>query len=201
MKLKKFKEKYPIETATYIKYDRPSVKKYIVCSIVMGVLVLQAVIFMNIEVIYLEISMGFAIILILLGLFLGIPMFLYFLYHMLASMAYLKRLEKYGYEMPRDREIYENVLERLPKKEGLVQSEQPTYSKTSKVLLMICICVALIMLGGTGYYIAKWHFMGEEAISMLVIQLIGDVFWVLPAWIFYKQTDTKKYTLKKKTNN
>ncbi len=198
-KLAEYKRKYKTDTVTYIKYDKPSLTKYKICTVISGVFVALAVAVANSDASYFDTSLGLLLIIFFAGLYVGIPLFLYFLYRTLAGMAYLKRLERYGYEIPRDRCIYDNLLERLPKVGNLEQEERSEkvgpfpYSKTSKVLFIVCICVAVFMLGCTAYYIAKWYFMGEDAIALFVLQLIEDVFWIWPIWTFHKEMDTIKY--------
>lgn len=199
-KLAEYKRKYKTDTVTYIKYDIPSVKRYRLAMVFSAVFaVLGIAMICSDGSIVSDVDLGLFVILFFVGMYVGMPLFIYFLYHTLSGMAYLKRLEMHGYEMPRDRCIYDNLLERLPKADGLEReesAEQPgqfPYNKTSKILFIVCICVAVFMLGCTAYYIAKWYFMGEDAIALFVLQLIEDVFWLWPIWTFHKEMDIKKY--------
>ena len=191
------KRKYYVDTVTYIKYDIPSVKRYKLATVLSAVFAVLgiAMIYSDGSIVS-DVNIGLFMIFFFVGLFVGIPLFIYFLYRTLSGMAYLKRLEGHGYEMPRDRCIYDNMLEHLPKVDSLEQEEHKKQflgSKTSKMLLIVSICVAVFMLGCTIYYISKWYYIGEDAMALFVLQLIEDAFWMWPICVFYKQMDMQKY--------
>lgn len=196
-KLAEYKRKYKTDTVTYIKYDLPSVKRYRLAMVFSAVFtVLGIAMICSDGSIVSDVDLGLFVILFFVGLYVGMPLFIYFLYHTLSGMAYLKRLEVHGYEMPRDRCIYDNMLEHLPKVDSLEQEEHKKQflgSKTSKMLLIVSICVAVFMLGCTIYYISKWYYIGEDAMALFVLQLIEDAFWMWPISVFYKQMDMQKY--------
>lgn len=196
-KLAEYKRKYKTDTVTYIKYDIPSVKRYRLAMVFSAVFtVLGIAMICSDGSIVSDVDLGLFVILFFVGLYVGMPLFIYFLYHTLSGMAYLKRLEMHGYEMPRDRCIYDNMLEHLPKVDSLEQEEHKKQflgSKTSKMLLIVSICVAVFMLGCTIYYISKWYYIGEDAMALFVLQLIEDAFWMWPICVFYKQMDMQKY--------
>lgn len=126
-----FKTKYKSSTATYIKYDISSVKKYKICSVISGAFVALCFVLAYSPVGYFDIDLGLVVIMFFASLYIGIPLFVYFLCHALLGIAYLKKLERYGYEIPRDRGYYENVLERLPKVCDLEQEESREQSVRS----------------------------------------------------------------------
>ena len=196
-KLAEYKRKYKTDTVTYIKYDIPSVKRYRLAMVFSAVFtVLGIAMICSDGSIVSDVDLGLFVILFFVGLYVGMPLFIYFLYHTLSGMAYLKRLEKHGYEIPRDRCIYDNMLEHLPKVDSLEQEEHKKQflgSKTSKMLLIVSICVAVFMLGCTIYCISKWYYIGEDAMALFVLQLIEDAFWMWPICVFYKQMDMQKY--------
>ena len=191
------KRKYYVDTVTFIKYDIPSVKRYKLATVISAVFTVFgiAMIYSDGSIVS-DVNLGLFIILFFVGLFVGIPLFIYFLYRTLSGMAYLKRLEVHGYEIPRDRCIYHNMLEHLPKVDSLEQEEHKKQfwgSKTSKLLLIVSIGVAVFMLGCTIYYISKWYYIGEDAMALFVLQLIEDAFWIWPICTFYKQMNMQKY--------
>ncbi len=186
----KYKEVYEFDAVTLIKYDKHSVKDY-------GTFTVIAVMcfwfsWMYIEPITIESSVNPVLfILALFGLYFGGLGIIYFGYHWINGIFYLKRLKKHGYEVPENRKEY-MILERLPKRDTEPRVEEKGYHEGSKVLACLTILVAIIMLAFTGYYIYKWWFI-EFSPVLLIIQLIVDALWLLPISLFHKQMDIKKY--------
>lgn len=193
-KPKRYKAKYGTDSATLIKYDTRSVKVYRTLLLITVVYFLLSVFCMFTDIS----SIGNAkleeviIAVALYGLYFGVIGTLYLGYQWISAVFYLKRLEKYGFQVPENRKEYE-IVERLPKKENVVPVQEQDYHKGSKILTELSVLVAVIMLGLTGYYFWKWSFLGENANFMLVVQLIADAFWLIPIAIFRKEMNLQKY--------
>lgn len=190
----KYKLKYETDSATLIKYDKRSVKIYRNLTLVTVVYFLLSVLWMFADMPRIRITKLAEVIVtvVLFGIYFGVIGTIYLSYQWISAVFYLKRLKRYGFEVPENRKEYE-IVERLPKKENMVQVQTQGYHKGSKILTGLSIFVAAIMLLLTGYYFYRWSFMGENAQAFLVIQLIADAFWLIPIFIFRKEMDLQKY--------
>lgn len=190
----KYKLKYETDSATLIKYDKRSVKVYRTLLLITVVYFLLSLFCMFTDILSIQNAKleEVLITVVLYGLYFGVIGTLYLGYQFINAVCYLKRLEKYGFEVPENRKEYE-IVERLPKKENVVPIQTQGDHKGSKILTELSILVAIIMLILTGYYFYKWSFIGENAQAMLVVQLIADVFWLIPIFIFKKEMNQQKY--------
>lgn len=184
-------------TATHIKCDRRQMKAYTKALFITGIIFLLALIIMHVDSEWLWnkwFSTGLMLV-SLYGLMLGGLVLILLIYLVLDGVTYFRRLEARGYEIPDDKRQYDSMLELLPRTNGewIVESEETVKNKTSKVLLVLCVLVYLVMLGLTIWYYRKWSFIGDDALFMLVIQLVTDVLWICPIRLFYKQMDSLKY--------
>ncbi len=207
------KEKYQLQTATYMKYDKRSVRLLaigaILCAIVFGISIGLMASDMDFWGKSKFSQWGF--IAVLYGLFLGAALFVWCVCRMILGISYLKRLERYGYEVPADRREYGYLLEQLPLKNATVEMtrwseredigsesfwenmEPYSVSKTSKILSILSVLAAIVMIGLSFYYWYSWYFMGDDTIVMFVLLLIADAFWLIPIVLFRKQMDGQKY--------
>jgi len=189
-----YKSKYGTDSATIIKYDKRSVKVYRILLMITVVYFLLSLFCMFTDIP----SIGNAkleeviITVVLYGLYFGVIGILYLGYQWISAVFYLKRLQKYGFEVPENRKEYE-IVERLPQKENVVQVQTQGYHRGSKMLTGLSVFVAAVMLLLTGYYFYRWSFIGENAQAMLVMQLIADAFWLIPIFIFKKEMNLQKY--------
>lgn len=184
-------------TATHIKCDRRQMKAYIKGLFICGIIFVLSLIVMQVDGKWLWnkwFSTGLMQV-SLCGLMLGGLVLVLLIYLVLDGMTYFRRLEARGYEIPDDKKEYDSMLELLPRTNGeqVVEIEGTVKNKTSKVLLGLCVLVYLVMLGLTIWYYRKWSFIGDDALFLLVIQLVTDVLWLCPIRLFYKQTDNRKY--------
>lgn len=208
--MKAYKEKYHSQTATRIKYDKRQVRKYSVGAVITGIIWAVSLVLMNKEVYWENSTFGIVLmVMALYGLLLGGLLFALFVYLLLAGIFYLKRLEKYGYEVPEDKRSYEGVLEQVPRyyvqgQNAYVMSGEnsqvenlcpdlPKYNKISKCLMYICILASLLLLGWNFYFLYKWYFMGDDTIVLFVLLLIADLLWIFPIWFFRNQMNPRKF--------
>lgn len=190
----KYKSKYGTDSATLIKYDKRSVKVYRTLLLITVVYFLLSLFCMFTDIFGIGNALLEEVIITvaLYGLYFGVIGTLYLGYQWISAVFYLKRLEKYGFEVPENRKEYE-IVEKLPQTENVVPVQEQDYHRGSKILTQLSVIVAVIMLGLTGYYFGKWDFLGENADFMLVMQLIADAFWLIPIAIFRKEMNLQKY--------
>lgn len=190
----RYKSKYGTDSATIIKYDKRSVQIYRTLLLITVAYFLLSLfcMFTDIPSIRNAKLEEVLITVVLYGLYFGVIGILYLGYQWISAVFYLKRLEKYGFEVPENRKEYE-IVERLPKTGNVLPVQEQDYHKGSKILAELSVMVAVIMLGLTGYYYLKWAFLGENADFMLVMQLIADAFWLIPIAIFRKEMNLQKY--------
>lgn len=190
--MKAYKARYNSQTATYIKYDKRSIKAWSIAVAVTGV-VFGASIFL----IYISVNFGgnskfgrIVTVMAVAGLLMGGVLLIWSLYHLLAGVFYLKRLEKYDYEIPEDKRAYECMLEQVPRY-GM-QRNTMTYSPTSKCLALLCVLMGVVMIGCSCYFLYKWNFMGDTVV-LFVLLLIVDALWIFPALFFRNQMNLQKF--------
>lgn len=190
--MKAYKARYNSQMATYIKYDKRSVKAWSIAVVVTGVV-------FGVSIFLMGTSVGFwgnskfgktVVVMAVAGLLMGGVLLIWFIYHLLAGVFYLKRLEKYDYEIPEDKRAYECMLEQVPRY-GM-QRNTMTYSPTSKCLALLCVLMAVVMIGCSCYFLYKWNFMGDTVV-LFVLLLIADALWILPALFFRIQMNTQKF--------
>lgn len=191
---RRYQLKYKTDSATLIKYDKRSVKIYRILTLITVVYFLLSLLWMFIDIPIIRNAKLEEVIIIaaLFGLYFGVVGTLYLGYQWISAVFYLKRLEKYGFEVPENRKEYE-IVERLPQKENAAPVQEQDYHKGSKILTELSVLVAVIMLILTGYYFYKWSLLGENANVMFVMQLIADAFWLIPIFIFKKEMNQQKY--------
>ena len=189
----RYKVKYEFYSATIIKYDKHSLKVYGILTMATMVCFLLALLCMVIDFPPIQNSdlEEFLAMAVVFCLYFGAIGTIYLGYHWVNAIFYLKRLEKYGYEVPQNRKEYQ-IVERLPKREAALQPEEKEYHEGSKVLVSLTILIAVIMLTLTGYYFYKWSFI-DDAKALFVIQLIVDAFWLIPISVFYKEMNVQRY--------
>ncbi|MBR6666621.1 MAG: hypothetical protein IKL22_13010 [Lachnospiraceae bacterium] len=111
-----------------------------------------------------------------------------FLAYWLAGRCYLKRLVKYGYEIPRRSRDHGYILEKVPRKE--IVSKKPPYNRRSKIFAIMNLCIWLVMLIWNIRYGYNWKFMGLDMVGFLSVL---DLYWLFRANRFRKQMSTEKY--------
>ncbi len=191
--MKAYKARYNSQTATYIKYDKRSVKAWSIAVAVTGIVFGVSIFLMNTDVDFWGKSKfsNVAMVLLVTGLLMGGLLLIWFIYHLLAGVFYLKRLERYDYEIPEDKRAYECMLEQVPRY-GM-QRNTMTHSPTSKCLALLCVLMAVVMVGCSCYFLYKWRFMGDDTVVLFVLLLIADAFWILPALFFRNQMNMQKF--------
>ncbi len=190
---KAYMTRYNSQTATYIKYDKRSVKVWSIAVAVTGIVFCVSFFLMYIGIEFQGNStLGrVTIIMAMSSLLMGGVFLIWFVYRLLAGVFYLKRLEKYDYEVPEDKRAYECMLEQVPRYS--MERNTMAYSPTSKCLAIVCVLMAVVMIGCSCYFLYKWDFMGEETVVLFVLLLIADAFWIFPVLFFRNQMNTQKF--------
>ncbi len=110
--------------------------------------------------------------------------------YLLDTATYLKRLKKYGYEVPVKRKEYDNDLAKLPRKEMELPKEP--VCKESLVLSWLCIVVSISALLFNIYLF--WRYSSETDVTFFnIVVAVVMIFWILQARRFKKQSDNQKY--------
>lgn len=194
-----------------IKYDKRMVRICLCLTVISILAFLLSLILLNVGVDVIRYETWDEVLLIIATNGMGLGLIGTFAsgYQSINGFFYLRRLKKMGYHVPEDKRVYEGLVSLLPN-EGTEPSDMQEdgsyeavvvpepgevvrYSPTSRILLYLSIFAFLVMLGSSGYYLYKWHFMGENAMALFVLQLIADAFWLIIIRIFYKQMDNAKY--------
>lgn len=169
------------ETATLIKYDNKTVKLINILSKVAAVIFLVACYLA--ETVWPEAGA--------IALPAGFVLIILCAYHW-CGKQYLKRLHKFGYIVPENSKEYDSLLERLPKAE-VKQIDGEPYNRRSKVFWMFCMIIFVAMLAVNVWYYCSWSFMKDNAIFMVVVLVVADLFWLFAALRFRKQMSNDAY--------
>lgn len=174
-------KKTEAETATLIKYDNKTVKLINILSKAAAIIFLVACYLAETvwpEAAAIAVPAGFVLI-ILCAYYWG-------------GKQYLKRLHKFGYVVPERSKDYDDLLERLPKAE-VKQIDWEPYNRRSKVFWMLCMVTFVAMLTVNVWYYCSWSFMKDNAIFMVVVLVVADLFWLFAALRFRKQMNNDAY--------
>lgn len=168
-----------------IKYDLKTNKILLITTIVSAVIFLLAIIGIFIEIQGTEIAVLFA-------LYIGGGLFLFSALNLFAGVCYIRRLKLHGYEIPYNKNEYNDDLRNVP-----CNKEQNTISDVNKgSRLLSRVYFAVFILAGiwNTYYIVHWyHLIKDNSVFLLVIQIILDLWWLILSIKCYKQTNNKKY--------
>ena len=168
-----------------IKYDRRTIKILLVTTIVSAFLFLTGVVCMLAEV-------EGAVVIALLGLYVGGGLFLFAGINLLFGFCYIRRLKAYGYEIPYKKEDYGDDLRNVPHVNGKVRPEIKNVGR--RVLSFFYAVVFLLANVWNVHYIVRWHlFIGDTAILLLFIMLLFDSFWGISAFRLYRQGNMQRY--------
>ncbi len=124
------------------------------------------------------------------------PAFLYSVYQYLASRAYLRRLEKHGYEIPNYKKDYDYLLEMLPRKQQGTKnlSSDGNYNKCSLTLAVISLVVLFVLIGYNIWFLLEWRCMFQgERIFTFGMMSIADIVLLADCVIFFRQMNEKYY--------
>ncbi|MDD6656038.1 MAG: hypothetical protein PUE95_01850 [Lachnospiraceae bacterium] len=165
-----------------IKYDKQSMK------ILMGTFIV-AMLLLVIGIVLLSMKVSGTEIFILLTLYLGAGLAVFSLAGLLAGFLYMKRLKKYGYEIPIKKSDYDEKIENLPKT-SMVEGTS-LFSVHSQWSCRACVLLFFFFLILDVLYYVKWKFMGDE--SLFVLCFFFYLIWLIFALALKKQSNGKKY--------
>lgn len=141
-----------------IKYDKQSMKILLGTLIVGLLLVVVGMVFLAMKVSGTEIS-------ILLTLYLGGVLAVFSFASLLAGFLYMKRLKKYGYEIPVKKSDYYEKIENLPKTSEVEGTS--LFSVHSKWSCRACVLLFFFFLILDVLYYVKWKFMKDGSLFVL----------------------------------
>ena len=165
-----------------IKYDKQSMK------ILMGTFIV-AMLLLVIGIVLLSMKVSGTEIFILLTLYLGGVLAVFSLAGLLAGFLYMKRLKKYGYEIPVKKSDYDEKIENLPKTSEAEGTS--LFSVHSKWSCRACVLLFFFFLILDVLYYVKWKFMGDG--SLFVLCFFFYLIWLIFALALKKQSNGKKY--------
>ncbi len=132
----------------------------------------------------------------LIAMYFSGPVAFFGIINFFAGKDYLKQLEEYGYELPNDKRLYQNELERLPVDEKKYQETVERYSKSrvkycayiSAIFVSAFVCCMIWNLK----FCLDWELM-LGTVEVTLFWSIFDLILLLYAWIYWRQADPKKY--------
>lgn len=175
-----------------IKYDQ---KKLTLCRWIGGIAALCFAISVVLAVVLAYTKMWGMELWVFVGVYMGggLSIVCFFCAVICAVMGkmYFRRLKAYGYEIPKDRKQYENVLANLPREAG---NERKDVFQADSIWGMRLYLAAYVffMLLDVAYFV-KWHSFLENGKSMFVLCAVIYLIWLLLAFIYYRQSNAHKY--------
>lgn len=106
------------------------------------------------------------------------------------SRGYVKRLERYGYEVPRSVKEYGGILANVPRREVTVEPRTGYLSVLAVFTLVMAAAMAAV-----GIYI-EVHFrpmIGSNADFCMVLHMVMVICWLIRGYLFRLQRDPNRY--------
>lgn len=130
---------------------------------------------------------------ILAGGFLFFPMLAFIAWNRyVCSFLYLKRLKKYGYEIPLNKKLFASKLENLRKMNGQVVS-LGSLSKESLVMAVVSFIIFIGFIINTFDFYLKYRAIGD----LEEIGVYGSIplllFWLINSFVYWRQRLRDKY--------
>ena len=127
-----------------------------------------------------------------LGLMIGGPLSLLFVYLYIDAKVYLGRLSRNGFSIPNTKAECGGVLETLDRSGEYVTNN---YRRDSELSLGLSVIFFLANAGGDILYLNKWNRYGMEgtAVMFAVLLIFHVVIFLIPAIVFLAQRNTNKY--------
>ena len=127
-----------------------------------------------------------------LGLMIGGPLSLLFVYLYIDAKVYLGRLSRNGFSIPNTKAECGGVLETLDRSGEYVTNN---YRRDSVLSLGLSVIFFLANAGGDILYLNKWIRYGMEgtAVMFAVLLIFHAVIFLIPAIVFLAQRNTNKY--------
>ncbi len=188
------KKKHSIQKAILIRYDKRQFANSKKASITF--LVLWIVSFALTFLEWVEWVPDFVSVIIRFLFLCSGPAFLYSVYEALAGHSYLKRLEKYGYEIPDNKKDYDYLLEMLPRKRQGTKnlSSDGNYNKCSLILAVSSLVVLCVLIGYNIWFLLDWRCMvqGERIVTFGMMSPV-DIVLLINCIKFFRQVNEKYY--------
>lgn len=110
----------------------------------------------------------------------------------LDAVFYLRRLKKYGYEIPRDKQVYHQNLKLLPQMENTGQTPSGI-NYGSIVLTVVTGMVAAGLIAYDIWFWVQYSFVGTDIRLFEGILCSGTLLWLLYMVSYAMQISSKKY--------
>lgn len=173
-----------VKNEVRIKYDKQSMKMLKRISIVATILFVIGIVLMFLEINGTELLMLFA-------LYIGAGLSIACYVNLVAGWFYMKRLKKYGYQIPEKKSDYDGNLENLPKVNNIEAAS--IFSRHSRWCFRACILIFLFFFVLDVRYILQWKFMKDNCKSLFVLCLFFYLIWIVFALALKKQGNKEKY--------
>lgn len=129
-------------------------------------------------------------VLILLGNFIGF----------IFANRYLASLRRQGYIAPQDKRDYDYLVSRLVSAdEALLEEDEPLRDASSIIEMVITLLVFAICIGYDIYFAITYDFLSRDIAVLARIMGFLDIFWLICAILFYRNSDNTRYKNKGQT--
>ena len=181
-----------------IRYDKKSKKNWLIRLIISGSAILLFILVYLFDSVILAksdflSSMDFLLVffaVLSVAMYISVPVFVISLLKFIDSSMYLWRLKKNYFELPEDKKLYENDLNKLPR----TNQAENMYARDGLVGGLLYILAYAGFVAADIYYVIKWTRLGEtDAIVLFVFMMIVHLFFLIFALYLFHQKDTTKY--------
>lgn len=108
------------------------------------------------------------------------------------TVLYLKRLQKYGYEVPEDKKIFDKALEKLPMMENTVKS-LPCKNCDSIVLTVLTGIIVVGLMIYDVYFLYRYSSVGKDIWFFEGVLILGTFIWLFLGISYARQISNRKY--------
>lgn len=174
-----------------IKYDKKDKKLYIRTAVVFSILAVMNLCILN----YSDEMRHFPVELEAVFVYEILPFFILAARLWLGyinAVLYLKRLQKYGYEVPEDKKNFNEDLEKLPMTENAVKS-LPRRNYDSIVLTVLTGAIVIGLLVYDIWFLYRYSGFGNDIWFFEGILIFGTVIWLLLGISYARQISNRKY--------
>jgi len=174
----------------YIKYDKKEQKVSLICAILFTIIWCSGK-FYNLKALEWPYDRaGDLVCLVAAGIF-QILAFVFWV-RFLSCVTYFRRLHRYGYEIPKDKKLYECMIDNIPQKESHMP-DIGSRSKESILLSVICWSIALGVIIGAAFFWISYHLLGVPTYLCMCIFSVMILAWIGFGFFCFKQSANHKY--------
>lgn len=179
------------EEMTKIKYDKKDKKRYIKTAVIFSILAVMDLCILNCPDVmrYFPVEWEAVFVCEILPFFiLAARLWLGYI----NAVLYLKRLQKYGYEVPEDKKNFNKDLEKLPMTENAVKS-LPRRNYDSIVLTVLTGAIVIGLLVYDVWFLYRYSGFGNDIWFFEGMLIFGTIIWLLLGIFYARQISNRKY--------